>query len=92
MPILATLDGVGLRQQTLLPAAVPIQTFLWRGAQPALVIDRLCGARVALQNPQFGEQLTYRGRQRQVMRAPGIGADGISPGARIAADFALELS
>jgi hypothetical protein len=96
--ILVALGGAdpGLRQQTLLPAAVTIESLLRRRTQVALVIDRLHGARIALQHTQLGEQLAHRcrlaRRQWQVMRAPGMGADGVVPGTRIAAGFALEFN
>jgi hypothetical protein len=92
-PILAALAGAdaGLRQQAFLPAAVAIEPLLRRRAEVALVVDRL-GVRVALQHAEFGKQFAHgdrlAGRQRQVVRAPGIGADGIAPGARIAASLA----
>ncbi len=86
----------GLRQQALLPAAVTIESLLRRRTQVALVIDRLHGARIALQHAQLGKQLAHRRRlarrQWQVMRAPGIGADGVAPGARIAASCAFEFN
>ena len=51
-----------LRHDAVLPPAVAIEALLRRRAKVALIVTRSFGVRVAVQNAQFGEQLTYRRR------------------------------
>jgi len=74
---------------------VGVQPFLGCEVDVALVVNRFGGVRIAAQYAEIRQQFPHRagflGRERQIVRAPRVGGDGVLAAPRIAADLRFQF-